>query len=115
MKTSSIQPPAHTPETPVIDTKQHEAVEAAKFLHKGIAEISSKTGLVNALMPLIRIPEGTQLGTTPTPVMAVLCIKDIIHCARIMGHGIAQDRENYPLLCFYTILMDSDKMIDVLP
>ena len=115
MKTSSIQPPAHTPETPVIDTKQHEAVEAAKFLHRGIAEISSKTGLVNALMPLIRIPEGTQLGTTPTPVMAVLCIKDIIHCARIMGHGIAQDRENYPLLCFYTILMDSDKMIDVLP
>lgn len=115
MKTSSIQPPEHTPGTPVIDKKQHEAVEVAKVLHKGITEISDRDRLVNALAPHIRIPDEIQFGTLPIRVLAVLCIKDIIYCARLMGHEIAQDRENYPLLCFYTILMDSDKMIDILP
>lgn len=115
MKTSSIQPSERTPETPVIDAKQHEAVQAAKFLHKGIAEISDRTRLANALAPHIHIPDEIQFGTLPMRVLAVLCVKDIIYCARMMGHTIAQDRENYPLLCFYTILMDSDKMIDVLP
>ena len=115
MKTSSLQPSTLTPGDPIIDAKQHEAVKAAKFLHKGIAEISSKAGLVKALAPLIRIPADIRFGTLPTHVIAILCIKDIIYCARMMGHEVAQDRENYPLLCFYTILMDSDKMIDVLP
>lgn len=115
MEILPVQPPMPRPEAPTIDTKQHEAVQAAKFLHKGIDEISGKAGLVNALAPHIRISADIQFGTPAIRIMSVLCIKDIIFCARMMGHEIAQDRENYPLLCFYTILMDSDKMIDVLP
>lgn len=115
MKTSSIQPSIHTPADPVIDAKQHEAVKAATFLYNGIAKISSNAGLINALTPLVRIPPDIRFGTLPTHVIAIICIKDIVYCARMMGHEIAQDRENYPLLCFYTMLMDSDKMIDVLP
>ena len=115
MKTSSIQPSERPPKPPLIDTRQHEAVQAAMFLHKGMDEISGKAGLVNALAPHIRISADIQFGTPAIRILSVLCIKDIIFCARMMGHEIAQDRENYPLLCFYTILMDSDKMIDVLP
>lgn len=113
MKT--LSPLIDKPRASVIDDKQHEAVQAAKFLYKGIADISGKAKLVNALVPHICIPTEKQFKALPTSILAVLCIKDIIYCARMMGHEIAQDRENYPLLCFYTMLMDSDKMIDVLP
>ena len=115
MNTSSKHPSANTSEPVAIDAKQHEAVQVAKLLYKGITEISGNAQLANAIAKCIRVPAEIQFGTLPTPVIAILCIKDIILCARIMGHEIAQDRENYPLLCFYTMLMDSDRMVDVLP
>ncbi len=115
MNTSSKHPSANTSEPVAIDAKQHEAVQVAKLLHKGIAEISGNVQLANALARDVHVPAEIQFGTLPTPVIAVLCIRDIILCARIMGHEIAQDRENYPLLCFYTMLIDSDRMVDVLP
>lgn len=101
-----------TPPIDNTDRKRDEAKRAAIALFTGIETLSNNKRLIETISQSLCLPEDNVFAALPSSVVAHLCLFDISRCIRLMGHGINDKRENYPLQCFIAILIGHRDWLD---